>query len=97
MIHSIDSQSIQANAANAPDIASGTGRNEAAPGFRARVSELAQRIDPEAILPPEPPAFTGNRAVRRARDAFAELRSLRNWSRFMRATAWVTTFSMLHL
>ena len=90
MIPSIDSQSIQSAAAALP-------ADAAAPGIRARVAELAKRIDPEAILPPEPPVFEGNRAVRRAKSAFDEFRALRNWSRLMKTTAWATTFAMLHM
>ena len=90
MIPSIDSQSIQSAAAAVPD-------EETASGLRARIAELTKRIDPEKILPPEPPAYEGNRAVRRAKSAFDELRALRNWSRIMKTTAWVTTVAMLHL
>ena len=90
MIPSIDNQSIQSAAAAVPD-------GEAAPGFRARIAELAQRIDPEKILPPEPPAFEGNRAVRRARATVEDLLSPRTWSHLMKTTAWVTTFAMLHM
>ncbi|MEQ9365662.1 MAG: hypothetical protein RIF32_15565, partial [Leptospirales bacterium] len=91
MIHQITTQLSSA----------GVSQTSAEPGelssVRQRLAAIADRIKPELILPPEPPVFTGNRAVRRTRDALDQLRSSKTFSRLMRATAWVTTFAMLHM
>ena len=44
-----------------------------------------------------PPQFTGNRALRRTRDAFERARQSRHFSKLMRVTAWITTAAMLHM
>ncbi|MEQ9364455.1 MAG: hypothetical protein RIF32_09440, partial [Leptospirales bacterium] len=91
MISQVNTQFTNSTADEDPGVA------READGFRFRIAELAARIDPDSILPPTPPAFTGNRAVRRAREGLEQIRTWRAFSRMMRATAWVTTFAMLHM
>ena len=60
--------------------------------LRALPARLMKLLEPPAV-----PAFEGNRTFRRARNAFELLQADRRFTKFMRATAWVTTVAMLHM
>ena len=67
-----------------------------ATALRLELRALPARLV-KLLEPPTAVTFEGNRTFRRARSAFERIKADRRFTKFMRATAWVTTFAMLHM